>query len=113
VRPAAPGTGVNQSAPAAGADYEDFEIVGDADEDEPYEDLQIMQEGGREEVPEVLPASVEDLPSVLPAGPWAESELLRRQRLFIKGRPGGAADLFVSAPNSYVLYDPETRQKVG
>jgi hypothetical protein len=100
---------------------EGFEVVGDADEDEPYEDLEVEQEG----IPEVLPASGQDFPEVLPAGqppldhleevadPGAGSELLRLPRLFIKGRAGGAADLFVSAANSYVLYDALTHRKVG
>ncbi len=98
---------------------QDFEIVGDADEDEdePYEDLEIEQEGGAgEDIPEVLPATGDDLPSVLPAGeagPYADSELLRLPRLFIKGRAGDAADLIVSAANSYSLYEPDTRRKVG
>jgi hypothetical protein len=104
--------------PVKGDAYQDFEIVGDADEDEdePYEDLEIEQEGGAEDIPEVLPATSEDVPEVLPAGEadlHADSELLRLPRLFIEGRAGNAADLFVSAPNSYDFYEPDTRRWVG
>ena len=127
--PAVPSLEIREDTPAASDAYEDFEIVGDAeDEDEPYEDLTVEQEGGREEdIPEVLPATSQDIQTVLPAGKpldeldevadveglCAGSELLRLSRLFIKGRAGGAAELFVSTPNSYALYDPATRQKVG
>jgi hypothetical protein len=121
---------IRQDEPVKGGDYQDFEIVGDAeDEDEPYEDLEIEQEGSAgEDIPEVLPATSEDIPTVLPAGKaaqgqereqagaaglYADSELLRLPRLFIEGRAGNAADLFVSAPNSYDFYEPDTRQKVG
>ena len=98
---------IPDDVPLQGDAYQDFEVVGDADEDgdEPYEDLEVEREGG-EDVLEVLPATAEDLPSVLPAGeagPYADSELLRPSRLFIKGRAGDAADLFVSATNSYSL----------
>jgi hypothetical protein len=109
---------IPEEEPAKGAVYEDFEVVGDADEDEdePYEDLEVEQEGGAEDIPEVLPATAEDLPEVLPAGeagPYADSELLRPSRLFIKGRAGDAADLIVSAANSYSLFELDTRRKVG
>jgi hypothetical protein len=113
--PVVPSLEIREDTPAVGTSYEDFEVVGDADdEDEPYEDLEIEQEGGRaEDIPEVLPVTSEDIPTVLPAGPYADSELLRLSRLFIKGRAGGAAEVFVSSPNSYALYDPAARKKVG
>jgi hypothetical protein len=121
-------TEVRQDTVTAGPASEDFEVVGEADEDEPYENLTVEQEGGGEEdIPEVLPATSPDILDVLPAGNpldeleevadveglCAGSELLRLSRLFIKGRAGGAAELFVSTPNSYVLYDAATRRKVG
>lgn len=109
---------IPEDEPAKADVYQDFEVVGDADEDEePYEDLEIEQEGrAAEDIPEVLPATADDVPEVLPAGEaglYADSELLRLPRLFIEGRAGGAADLFVSAPNSYDFYEPDTRRWLG
>jgi hypothetical protein len=120
--PPAANTEVRKDTVAAGEAYEDFEVVGDADADEPYEDLTV-----EDDIPEVLPATSQDIPSVLPAGNpldqleevldaeslCAGSELLRLSRLFIKGRASGAAELFVSTPNSYTLHDPATHRKVG
>ncbi len=109
---------IPEDEPAKGDAYEDFEVVGDAEEDdEPYEDLEIEQEGGAaDDIPEVLPASIEDVPEVLPAGPaglYEGSELLRLPRLFIQGGAGSAADLIVSSPNSYDFYEPDTRRWLG